>query len=233
MEEEKKSRVDTEEEYVENYSLDGFQVVRREFFAHMYEIAITFKYDSINFNTACINKITDADYIHILVSSNEKKVVVRACDMDAKDAIRWVTIKQKNSKRVPKKIVCRMLSAKIFDLMGWNPDYKYKIQGNVIRTSKEMLLVFDLEETEVYTPIKVDENGKPLKAIPYFPEGWKTSFGLPVEEHEKALTVNILNGYARMEIINRRQPKKKTKEKDLTEQMSLFDEPSSKGEPNG
>ena len=31
---------------------------------------------------------------------------------------------------------------------------------------------------------------------PFYPKEWKDSFGLPVEEHRKALEINMLKGYA-------------------------------------
>ena len=34
-----------------------------------------------------------------------------------------------------------------------------------------------------------------LNRIPFYPKGWKDSFGLPVEEHKKALETNLTDGY--------------------------------------
>ena len=47
-----------------------------------------------------------------------------------------------------------------------------------------------------------------MKSKPYYPEGWRESFGLPVAEHERALDINILDGYARIQIIEQRNVKK-------------------------
>ena len=52
------------------------------------------------------------------------------------------------------------------------------------------------------------EDGRLMKSKPYYPEGWRESFGLPVAEHERALDINILDGYARMQIIEQRNVKK-------------------------
>ena len=34
-----------------------------------------------------------------------------------------------------------------------------------------------------------------LNRIPFYPKEWKDSFGLPVEEHKKALETNLTDGY--------------------------------------
>jgi len=101
-----------------------------------------------------------------------------------------------------------MFAAKVFDMMDWNIENRYKIQGNILRSQNEILIVFDLNDTEVYTPKRRTEDGRCMKSKPYYPEGWRESFGLPVAEHERALDINILDGYARIQIIEQRNVKK-------------------------
>jgi len=215
-------------EEVDDFNFDGFQVVRREFFSHTYEVAVSFKCDSITFNTASINKFPDFDYVQLLVSPTEKRIVVKMCGPDDKDAIKWAKIKRTTQKREPRRVLCRLFSAKIFDLMGWNTENRYKIQGTLIKTPNETIIVFNLEETEVYIPDVKDENGTIVKHTPYFPEGWRDSFGLPVKEHEEALKINILDGYARMEVVQKRA-KKKAPEAN-SEQLNLFSDNNKTGE---
>ena len=46
----------------DNFSLGDFQVVRREFFAHLSEPSITFNSYKFYVNKACLNKFPHADY---------------------------------------------------------------------------------------------------------------------------------------------------------------------------
>ena len=41
-------------ELAEDFSYDGYQVVRRELFAHLREPAVVIRRDSVTFNTSCI-----------------------------------------------------------------------------------------------------------------------------------------------------------------------------------
>ena len=52
---------------IPDFNFDGYQVVRGEFFAHLYEPSITFNNYKVAVNTACIRKIPDFDFIQILV----------------------------------------------------------------------------------------------------------------------------------------------------------------------
>ncbi len=53
-------------ELEKEFSYDGYQVVRKELFAHLRDPAIVIRKDSVTFNTACINGLEDVVYIHIL-----------------------------------------------------------------------------------------------------------------------------------------------------------------------
>ena len=73
----------------EPFSYDGYQVVRGEFFAHIYEPSITFNNCKVNVNTACLNRLPAVSYVQFLVNPEDKKMVVRPCSEDEKDSFRW------------------------------------------------------------------------------------------------------------------------------------------------
>ena len=111
---------DLEETVVENVNYDGFEVVRREFFSHTFEVSVSFRIDSIMFNTATLKKMPNVRYVQFIVNPEKKKIVIKSCDVDDKDAIRWCQYNERLDKRTPKKILCRMFAAKVFDMMDWN-----------------------------------------------------------------------------------------------------------------
>ena len=175
-----------------NFNYDGFQVVRGEFFAHLFEPSITFNRCKVYLNTACIKKFPEIDYVQILVNSEDKKLAVRPCSEEEKDSFLWCTAKRK-----PKQISCKIFSGMIADLMHWNPEYRYKLLGKLIKSNDEYLFIFDLTASEMYERKIVEGSDKPKTSrTPIFPEEWKNQFGLPVEEHRKQLQINLFNGYA-------------------------------------
>jgi len=177
----------------DSFSYDGYQVVRREFFAHVFEPSITFNNCKVSLNTACLSRLPDVDYVQILVNPEEKKLVVRPCCEDEKDSCLWCT--NTSIKRKAKQITCRMFFAKVVQLMEWNQDYRYKLLGKLIRSDNENLLIFDLNETEIYQRIMHDGEKPKTSRIPVYPADWQNQFGLPVEEHRRLLQVNIFDGY--------------------------------------
>lgn len=177
----------------DSFSYEGYQVVRGEFFAHIYEPSVTFNNCKVSVNTACLNKLPAVDYVQFLVNPDAKKLAVRPCREDEKDSFLWCTMRGK--KRKPRQITCRIFFAKIVEMMGWNPNYRYKLLGKLIRSGEEYLYIFDLTATEVYQ--RIAKEGVPAKnsRTPVFPAEWQNQFGLPVEEHRKQLQINIFNGY--------------------------------------
>lgn len=178
---------------VADFDFEGYQVVRGEFFAHIYEPSITFNNYKVGVNTACLKKLPNFDYVQILVNPEDKKLAVRPCAEDEKDSFRWCS---GTKKRTPKQITCRMFFAKVISLMDWNPNYRYKLLGKLIRSGDELLFVFDLNSPEIYEKaIKEDGKTKTSKK-PIFPESWQTQFGMPVKEHKKAMQINFFDDYA-------------------------------------
>jgi len=194
---------------VDDFNFDGYQVVRGEFFAHIYEPSITFNNYKVGVNTACIKKLPEYDYVQILVNPEDKKLAVRPCSEDEKDSFRWCS---GTKKRSPKQITCRMFFAKVISLMDWNPNYRYKLLGKLVRSGDELLFIFDLNSPEIYERT-IKEDGK-VKASrkPLFPESWQTQFGLPVSEHKKAMQINFFDDYAVFGLQEELKPTRKSNE---------------------
>ena len=178
----------------ENFDFDGFQVVRREFFAHINEPSVTFSNCKFYVNTACIQKFPDHDSVQVLVNKDKKILAIMPCAPSARDSFVWCSISKE--KRKPKQITCKLFFAKVFTMMGWNPDHRYKILGKLIHANGENLIAFDLTATEIYQRV-VKEGAKPKHSrMPVFPAEWQNQFGLSYNEHKQSLQVDILNGYA-------------------------------------
>ncbi|MCD8105000.1 MAG: integrase [Lachnospiraceae bacterium] len=196
----------------ETVPLDGYEVVRGEFFAHLYEPSFTFNNNKISVNTACIRKLPDTEYVQILVNPTEKKLAVRPCSESDKDSFRWCTASAK--KRSPKQVTCRVFFAKIISLMDWNMGYRYKLVGKLIRSGGELLFIFDLKTPEIFVRTIKEDGTEKSSRTPTYPAEWEHQFGVPVAEHQKALQVNIFDGYA---VFSIQDKKTKSKESEGTE----------------
>ena len=178
----------------DDFDFDGYQVVRREFFAHTFEPSITFNNYKVYVNAACLNKFPHADCVQLLINRESRILALRPCTEFERDAFAWCNTS--GGKRKPRQVTGKFFFAKLFELMDWNIDYRYKLLGKVIHANDEYLIAFDLNASEIYQRIAKD-GGKPKTArTPVFPAGWKDQFGLPYHEHQKSLQINIFDGHA-------------------------------------
>jgi hypothetical protein len=134
------------------------------------------------------------DYVQVLVNSDSKILAIRPCREEERDAFTWCV--PGSTRRKPRQITCRLFFAKVFSLMNWNTDYRYKLLGKVIHANDEYLIAFDLSATEVYQRVFKEGEKPKTSRTPVFPEGWQNQFGMPFKEHRNSMQVNIFEGYA-------------------------------------
>lgn len=177
-----------------SFSFDGYQVVRREFISHQFDPAMTVRGTSITFNNACISKLEDATYIHFLINPAEMKLLIRPVDEGARDAIRWCVVK--GDKRKSRQITCKPFTSKLFAMMGWDPELRYKLQGMKINYRGEAMYLFDLTSVERYLPQYKDPvTGKRVRSQAVLPEEWGEGYGMSVEDHKASTQVDLDSGY--------------------------------------
>ena len=174
--------------------LEQFQVVRREFFAHLQEPSVTFNNCKFYVNAACLRKFPTADFVQVLVNQETKILALRPCHEGDRDSFMWCSMSK--GKRVPRQTTGKVFSAKMFSLMNWNPDYRYKMLGKVVYAKGEYLIVFDLTATEVYQKTFREGEKPKVSRTPVFPAEWQEQFGMPLKEHQQSLQINIFDGYA-------------------------------------
>lgn len=187
-----------EEELIEmgdSFDLEEFQVVRREFFAHTREPAVSFNNRKFYVNSACLNRFPNTYYVQALINPETKIMALRPCNDSDRGAFQWCYLSR--GKRKPSYTTCTLFFLKMFELMNWNPDNRYKMLGNIIRSKGEYLIAFDLTSTEVYqrTYDKVTDKITSSRT-PVYPISWQNQFGMTFNEHKQSMLINVFEGYA-------------------------------------
>ena len=188
---------DDEIEEVPGSIFGGFQIVRSEYFSQLHEPAITFNQGKMNVNSACLKKLPNVKYAQILVNRDQKMLAIRPCQEADIFSFQWCSYRSKDHKRQPRQITAKMLFMKICTLMKWNLDYRYKILGKLVRANNEYLFIFNLKSVQTFIREPAAEGEKPKASRnPIFPAEWQNQFGIPFEDHQKALQINMFQGFA-------------------------------------
>ena len=209
-------------ELEQSFSYDGYQIVRKELFAHLRDPAITIRKDSVTFNTACIEGLEDVVYIHMMFNRELKRIVVEGCDENDKDALRWCIAKP--DKRKSRKMVGKPFSELVYREMGWDENCRYKILGYRIQFEGKTLYVFDLMVPEIFherksrkkneqasqevaeMPNEDDQNNNAAETEVntrkgYYPDDVANTFGVPVEQHRADTEIQQMDGYISVGIL--------------------------------
>lgn len=181
-------------ELSDDFDFDGFQVVRREFFAHLREPSVSFKENRFYVNMACLSKFPTTEYVQVLINQETKIMALRPCTEGERDSFQWC--RTKNGKKIPKQINCKLFFAKVFTLMGWNPDFRYKLLGRVIHSKGMYMLAFDLTSTEMYEKKYIEGQKPKASRTATYPESWQNQFGMSYADHKQSMQINIFDGYA-------------------------------------
>ncbi|MCI9115730.1 hypothetical protein AALD01_17895 [Oscillospiraceae bacterium 21-37] len=171
--------------------LAGYQVTKAELFSHTREPAITIWPARIRFNMACLRRFPGITHIQILIHPGQKRLIIRPCLPDAPDSLRWA--KGSEKERASRDMLCRIFAAKVFDLMGWDGEYRYKVMGNPAVYQNEMLFLFKLTDFELFA------GGSQRHS--YLPGEWRDYFGVPAERHEDSYKIDLADGYITTESV--------------------------------
>jgi DNA invertase Pin-like site-specific DNA recombinase len=137
----------------------GANQIRRELFCNRYA-ALTFSGRGLHLNTACVALMQKTDYVEVLLHPTERLLAVRKTTQQNKNAIPWKALS----------ICARELTHIIYQLMGWQKDWKYKVTANCFSKNDEQVIIFDLTCCE----FQFRKNEKLVKAIPH---DWISEFG--------------------------------------------------------
>jgi len=192
-------KIDNPVETGSKFDLSGYEIVRAQFFSTRLNPAMTISQGKITFNTACMKKFKDVEYVEILLNSVENCIAVRPCEKDNVNAVKWGRIKDGKWLVLPKS--CRGFSEPLYELMDWKNECKYRFRGQYFQEDNEQILLFDLEEPEIFKrelqdilsaestsdtveneTIEIEERQANTVTKTLYPEKWKKHFGNRTDE---------------------------------------------------
>lgn len=144
---------------------------------------------------ACIRLFEGIQYILPLVNIAKKRLAVAMCVEEESASVEWARFK-KNEVWVNKDITSVDFIEKIYQAMGWRRECRYKVLGRVANSDRGLILVFDLDEAIMFTPMKEEYEDpktgeKKKRQVKYYPDLYKTRIGKSYEDYEQARQINL------------------------------------------
>ena len=177
-----------------DFDLSGFEIARDEFFDNLHRPHAVIYHKYIKFNVACVRKFGEKNYIELLINPISRKIAIRPAKKENRNAIMFS--KMSKGKIQPKSISTTAFSETMFNLLGWNIDYKYRILGSLYEQDDEIAYIFDTVDSEAFFKSNAvlheeDAGYQPLmpsgKRVRAIPQSWLNSFGKQFYAHEKSV----------------------------------------------
>ena len=173
-------------EVMNRLDLTGYELVRSQYFSTLRNPAMTISNGKLRFNTACLKKFKNVEYVELLLNSVDRCVAIRPCEKSNPNAIHWGRLKE--GQWCASTLVCRGLAKALFDIMEWEDGLKYRFRGQFVEQGDNKLMLFELDEPEmvkvkeiVLPPKEEDAEGETVKQTIYIlPPEWAGTFGQPI-----------------------------------------------------
>ena len=200
--------------------MGNYEVVRADYFPSNERPFMTITNGKLRFNTACLKKFEDVEYVELLLNTVKNCIAIRPCEKNNPNAIHWGRLHEE--RWLVSTLSCRGLARTLFDMMSWEEEGQYRFSGEFKVQGNNKLLVFELGEPVITKTIEQiivpeeaeeDENVSETeheeivirKKVRITPPSWATSFGVPVsylEQHHYAGDWDVLRPAKELEDMN-------------------------------
>ena len=161
------------------FDLSGYQVVRGQFLTARAECpCMTVTNSAITFNVYCMRKFAGVHDVQLLLHPSERKIAIRPCGQTDVHHIRWRTDPEKPF--TSKTLSCPHFGNALYRIMGWNPDYLYRIRGTWAGRGGDEIIIFSLTGAMPAAFMETTSHGcgkKLRRRVTMCPEEWGESFG--------------------------------------------------------
>lgn len=140
-----------------NYDYSRCELIRPEFFSVREKANVTLDSRGVFFNRVCHSKLGRDERIienvDIFYNPTEKLLVIKKAAEKTPKSLRWIHSKDDNFSMTRCSSVG--LSEAIYENMGWETGFKYRILGTAVEVDGEDILVFALDDYKMIVPAKL------------------------------------------------------------------------------
>ena len=169
------------EEQLEYETFDEYEVPPRTQFTMLAKPAVSIRYKRLSFSTSCIRMFEGIKHILPIINPIKKRLAIVPLNAEESKSVEWARQK-KDGSWTPRDVISLEYVEKIYALMNWHRECRYKTLGRIADSPRGLVLLFDLEEGFMYSNESVeytDPNTKKKKKrkIIYYPDAYKDRIG--------------------------------------------------------
>ena len=142
---------------IEDIKLDGFQIIRGQYFKRESIPYMTLWDTSCQFSASAYTLLNCCENVQLLVNHEQRRIIVRPTNSNDDNAVSWLSA-SRTAKTT--KLECSPFTRRIFETWDWNPQYRYRTSGRIVRSKNSLMLLFDFSNPVAWNGMKmVRDNG--------------------------------------------------------------------------
>ena len=179
---------------LEYESLDGYRKPPGTHFAMLKKPSVSIRYGRMTFNMAAVRMFEGTVNIVPMLHEGKRRLAVIPCKEEESESVEWARYTKKG-KWSNKDVRSDEFVNSIFDIMGWDPTCRYKVQGRLANSDRGLILVFDLNVCICYEKGKESYTdpvtGKTKqRQIMHHIDNFGGHIGMPYNDYEAARKLN-------------------------------------------
>ncbi len=178
---------------------DGYEVPPPTQFSMLKKPAVTIKYGKLLFNMASIRLFLGTEHVLPMVHPVKKRLTIVPCHEEEISSVQWARF-NKREEWVNRDVSSIEFVERIFNIMEWNYNCRYKVLGRVSNSPRGPVLIFELEEAIMFTQAEeyLDEETGEIKKrqIKYFPDKYKDCVGKSYNDYAEATQLSIFEDFS-------------------------------------
>lgn len=142
---------------IKEISLEGFQVVSGEMFAHLprkSDATCTLWPTAMSFSKQALVLLGNCEHIRIEVNTAKKGLLVVPVTTKDRDCIRWIKSIKNPTIR---KMECCNFARQLYQAWGLNGDLNYRATGKLVAADNKVMLLFDFSDPESWKRVEAGE----------------------------------------------------------------------------
>lgn len=125
----------------------SYEVFSRKLYPRFNEPHVRFSHDSFRFNQASVKALDQAEKISVFINEAEKKLIVRPTEERFAPGTKWTYTA--GTQLRPQTIASAPFMKKLYEAMGWFPEFDYRAIGATVQTHCGPMLLFELDDSEM------------------------------------------------------------------------------------
>ena len=131
-------------------NLEGYQVVRSQYFSRATEPTMTLWNSAVGFSANTHDALNNCECIHIMVNEKDKCIIIKPVNSKEQDAINWNKTKNKSAR-----IECSAFTKQLYEAWGWDNTCRFRACGMLVQSDKKIMMLFNFQHPESWRGTKM------------------------------------------------------------------------------